>query len=576
MSIFKKAEANLKLLRKSKLTLSLLYLGLLWFIVIILIVPNINSLLFVFFQEGEFTMRAVDRMFGSQRAINSLRNSFVLAPILSLTVGFIGISLVMITEYFDVKGSKILRLGYMTTLIYGGIILVSGYRFLYGSNGYFTNFFASVFPNFNTGWFEGFWAVLFVMTFATTGNHMLFLRNAMRAVDYQTIEAARNMGANQFTILRRIVLPVLTPSLLAVTTFTFLAGLSATSAPLLVGGTDFQTITPMMISFSRMSGSRDLAALMGLILGGASIILILILAQLEKRGHYLSISKVKTSIIKHKIRNPIANFLVHLYAYLLFVIYVAPILAVILFSFTDAPTIARRQLSLSSFTLQNYVAVFSHVRSYQPIVTSVLFAFMAAVGVAVLILVVCRIITKYRNKISSFVEYTFMIPWLLPNVLIAIGLIYTFNMPRWFMMNRVLTGTMVIMVLGYLIIRIPFTLRITRAAFFSLDNTLEDAAKNLGAKTMYTFFKVILPILLPSVLAIFAINFNALLTEFDMSVFLYHPLHMPLGVQIQNLTMADVTTGDNTAITFVYAVLMMVVSSVVLYFAYGRGSRLNE
>jgi len=570
------SQKTIKPMRKSKVILGLIYLGLLWFIAAVLIAPNINSILFVFWQDGDFTMRAVDRMFGSQRAINSLRNSFILAPILSLTVGFIGISLVMITEYFDIKGAKILRLGYMTTLVYGGIILVSGYRFLYGSNGFFTNFFASIFPNFDTGWFEGFWAVLFVMTFATTGNHMIFLRNAMRAVDYQTIEAARNMGANQFTILRRIVLPVLTPSLLAVTTFTFLTGLGATSAPLLVGGPNFQTITPMMLSFSRMAGSRDLAALMGLFLGGASIILIIILAQLEKRGHYLSISKVKTTLVKHKIRNPIANFFVHLYAYVLFVIYVAPIVSVILFSFTDAPTIARRQLSLSSFTLQNYILVFSNSRSYQPIITSVMFSLMAAAGVAILILVVCRIITKYKNKISSIVEYTFMIPWLLPNVLIAIGLIYTFNLPRWFMFNRVLTGTMTIMVLGYLIIRIPFTLRITRAAFFSLDNTLEDAAKNLGAKTMYTFFRVILPILLPSVLAIFALNFNGLLTEFDMSVFLYHPLHMPLGVQIQNLTMADVAQGDNTAITFVYAVLMMVVSSVVLYVVYGRGSRLNE
>ena len=166
-----------------------------------------------------------------------------------------------------------------------------------------------------------------------------------------------------------------------------------------------------------------------------------------------------------------------------------------------------------------------------------------------------------------------MIPWLLPNVLIALGLITTFNQPRWYMLNRVLTGTMAIMVIGYLIICIPFTIRITRASFFSLDNGLEDAAKNLGAKTFYTFFRVILPIILPSVLAIFALNFNRLLSDFEMSVFLYHPLHMPLGVQIQNLTMEDHADIDNTAFTFVYAVLLMIVSSVVLYLVYGRGSK---
>jgi iron(III) transport system permease protein len=65
----------------------------------------------------------------------------------------------------------------------------------------------------------------------------------------------------------------------------------------------------------------------------------------------------------------------------------------------------------------------------------------------------------------------------------------TFGEARWFMGNRVLTGTMGIMVLGYVIIRMPFTLRMTRAAFFAVDESLEEAAKNLGAKSFYTFMK---------------------------------------------------------------------------------------
>ena len=50
-------------------------------------------------------------------------------------------------------------------------------------------------------------------------------------------------------------------------------------------------------------------------------------------------------------------------------------------------------------------------------------------------------IIKHKNKLSGFIEYSLMIPWLLPNVLIALGMILTFNQPRWFMINRVLTGT---------------------------------------------------------------------------------------------------------------------------------------
>lgn len=550
----------------------LIYAFFVWFILSCLVIPNINTIFTVFFENGEFTLEPLQKLLSSEKAMKSLRNSCILAPALSVTVGFVGISLVLITEYFDIRGARMLRIGYMTTLIYGGIILVSGYKFIYGNNGFLTNIFAKVIPNFPTDWFQGFWAVLFVMTFACTSNHMIFLRNAMRAVDFQTVEAAQNMGASQIRILLRVVLPVLTPSLLAVTILTFIIGLSATSAPLLIGGNDFQTITPMILTFSKTVNSRPLAALLALFLGIATILLLTVMMKIEKRGHYMSISKVKTTIRKQKIRNPIINVLVHIYAYILFLIYVLPVVLIVLFSFTDAKTIATRKLSLSAFTLDNYKTILTEASAYRPFIVSVIYSLLSAVAVAILVLMACRIIQKNKNKASAALEYGLLIPWLLPTTLIAIGLITTYNTPRFWMFNKILTGTSVIMFIGYVIIKIPFTLRMTKAAFFSLDDSLEDAARSLGAKGFYTFRRVILPIVLPTVLAIFALNFNGLLGDYDMSVFMYHPLNQPLGVYIKSLTDAQ-TNADNSALSFVYAVLMMIISGTVVYFVYGRGDK---
>lgn len=550
----------------------LIYAFFVWFILSCLVIPNINTIFTVFFENGEFTLEPLQKLLSSEKAMKSLRNSCILAPTLSVTVGFVGISLVLITEYFDIRGARMLRIGYMTTLIYGGIILVSGYKFIYGNNGFLTNIFAKVIPNFPTDWFQGFWAVLFVMTFACTSNHMIFLRNAMRAVDFQTVEAAQNMGASQIRILLRVVLPVLTPSLLAVTILTFITGLSATSAPLLIGGNDFQTITPMILTFSKTVNSRPLAALLALFLGIATILLLTAMMKIEKRGHYMSISKVKTTIRKQKIRNPIINVLVHIYAYILFLIYVLPVVLIVLFSFTDAKTIATRKLSLSAFTLDNYKTILTEASAYRPFIVSVIYSLLSAVAVAILVLMACRIIQKNKNKASAALEYGLLIPWLLPTTLIAIGLITTYNTPRFWMFNKILTGTSVIMFIGYVIIKIPFTLRMTKAAFFSLDDSLEDAARSLGAKGFYTFRRVILPIVLPTVLAIFALNFNGLLGDYDMSVFMYHPLNQPLGVYIKSLTDAQ-TNADNSALSFVYAVLMMIISGTVVYFVYGRGDK---
>ncbi len=547
-----------------------------WFIMACMILPIANLLKTVFFEGGKLSLDAFQKLIKSPRAMKALRNSFILAPTLSLTVGFVGISLVLITEYFDIKGAKILRLGYLTTLIYGGVTLVSGYKFIYSNTGVLTNLLASVFPNMNRNWFTGYWAVLFVMTFSCTSNHMIFLRNAMRAVDFQTVEAARNMGASQWYILRRVVLPVLLPSLFAVTILTFITGLCAMSAPLLVGGKDFQTINPMIKQFADMTttSAKSLSATLSLVLGLATMLLLAIMTFIEKRGHYMSVSKVKTKIVKQKINNPVVNVLVHIYAYALFVIYVIPVVLIVLFSFSDSAHIQLRQLDFSTFSLKNYAELLSKTTAYKPFVVSIVYSALAAVIVGMLVVIACRYIQKHKNgAAATTLEYSLMLPWLLPSTLIALSLILAFNQSRWYMFNQPLVATLWLLLIGYVIIKLPFTMRMTKAAFFSLDNALEDAAKNMGAGEVYTFRRVIFPVLLPTVMAIAALNFNSLLTDYDMSAFLHHPANPTLGVKIKSLTEEMGNSSDGVALTFVYAVLMMIISSIVLYLVYGRGGR---
>ena len=427
----------------------------LWFILACMVFPILNLLKTVFVENGKLSLVSFQKLSKSPRAMKALKNSFILAPTLSLTVGFVGISIVLITEYFDIKGASILRLGYMTTLIYGGVTLVSGYKFIYSNNGVLTNFFANIFPNFNKTWFTGYWAVLFVMTFSCTSNHMIFLRNAMRAVDFQTVEAARNMGASQWTILRRVVLPVLLPSLFAVTILTFITGLCAMSAPLLVGGKDFQTINPMIQQFAEMTttSAKSLAATLSLILGAATMLLLAILTAIERRGHYMSVSKVKTKIVKQKINNPVVNVLVHIYAYVLFVIYVVPVVLIVLFSFSDSAHIQQRQLDFSTFSLKNYAELLSKTTAYKPFLVSIIYSALAAVIVGLLVVIACRYIQKRRGSLSATtLEYSLMIPWLLPSTMIALSLMLAFNQPRWYMFNKPLIATLQLLLIGYVMV----------------------------------------------------------------------------------------------------------------------------
>lgn len=566
------AEKIKKRLASINPTAFVFYALIAWFVVAFLIYPNINIYYEIFFKGGKFSFDAAEKLLSSERAMRSLYNSFILAVSLVFTVNIVGVTLVLISEYFDIKGAKILRLGYFTTLIYSGVVLVSGYKFVYGENGFMTKLLVNLFPSFDTTWFHGYWAVLFVMTFACTSNHVLFLSNAIRKIDFQTVEAAKNMGASTFYILRRVVLPVLKPTMFALTILIFLTGLAATSAPLILGGVEFQTITPMILTFSNSMSSRDLAALLALILGLATLVLLTIMIRFEQKGNFMSVSKVKSELVKQKINNKLGNIAAHILAYFLFLLYIIPVVLIVVFSFTDAHSISTATLGLNSFSLSNYMNVFSNMSAFKPYLVSIVYAAAASVTVVALALAASRILHKFKNKWTSALEYALLIPWMLPSTLIAIGLIVTFNSPRLVIGNSILVGTVWMLYLAYVIVHIPFTLRMVKASFFSLDSNLEDAAKNLGAKSFYTFTKVLLPIILPSTLAVLALNFNGILADYDLTVFLYHPLYQPLGIVIKNSTDAQ-ALADTKALTLVYSVILMIMSAVTLYFVYGRKSK---
>jgi iron(III) transport system permease protein len=442
---------------------------------------------------------------------------------------------------------------------------------VYGESGLVTRFVVSMFPGADPAWFSGMLAVVVVMTLTGTGHHLLFLSAALARIDQQTIEAAQQLGASPWRILRQVVVPVVRPTLFAVTTLTFLGGLAAFAAPQVLGGREFQTITPMILTFAGIPSSRDLAATLALILGVATLVLLTTLNRLEAGGTYFSVSKVPATFRKQPISNRPVNAVVHVCAYALFLLYAVPPLLIVLFSFTDAATISSGRLSLGGFTLANYQRVLTDATAYWPFLVSVGYATVAAVVVIVMVMFVARVLQKYVNALTAGIEYLLHIPWVLPSTLLALGLVITYSTRRPLVGGIVLTGTVSLLAIGYIIVKIPFTLRLMKAAYAGVPDSLEEAATILGAGQGRIYLRVLLPVVLPVAAAVTALNFTSLLDEYDLAVFLAHPLYQPLGITIQNATQNQGNV-DATALTFVYAVLLMVVCTVAMWFVYGRNS----
>lgn len=541
-----------------------------WMILAFIVYPAVYLLGNVFYHDGQVSTEVFGKVFSSRRAMQSLWNSFVLAVTLVITVNIVGTLCVLFTEYWEIKGARLLKLAYMSLLVYGGVVLVSGYKYVYGEKGLLTKLLLQVFPNMNPSWFVGYGAVVFVMTFACTQNHMMFLKNAIHSLDYHTIEAAKNMGSSGGAILFRIVMPVLKPTFFAITILTFLTGLGAMAAPVIIGGENFQTINPMIITFSRSTYSREVAAFLAIILGVATIILLSVFSKIEKGGNYISVSKTKAKLTKQKIQNPALNVLAHVVAYVMFAIYTVPIVLVVLYSFCDSLTIKTGELTAASFTLDNYKKLFTSMEAIEPYIVSIVYSILAAVLAAAVSVICVRFVQKSKNKLNVLFEYGVLIPWLLPSTLIALGLTVAYGDKNPLIFNKVLVGTTVILLIGYTVIKLPFSYRMIKAAFFSLDGDLEEAAKCMGAGAFTTMRKVILPVIFPMVMSVVILNFNGLLSDYDMSVFLYHPLLQPLGIVIKAAS-DESASVDARAMSFVYTVVLMILSSVALYFGQGSG-----
>ena len=599
--------------KASGLSLSMLWkvFGVAFFVYLFfgfMLLPCLNTLTQIFTAKnaaGQTDPLAVIRFFFAGNMPKFIWNSLKLAVCLVITVNIVGVSIVLLTEYFDIKGAKILRLGYMTTLIYSGVALVTGYLFLYDSDGILTTWLVKMFPNINKNWFSGFKAVLFTMTFACTSNHALFLRNAIRSIDYNTVEAARNMGAKPFQVLWKVVFPTLIPTLFSLTVMTFITGLCAMSAPTLLG---YDSINPEIVRLAGSSSADEAfpqarAALLSIILAMFTIILLTVLSSYERKGHYLSVSKTKAKLVKQKITNPAANVLAHIYAYVLFVIYMTPVVMIVLFAFQNYSAIRSKTLSMDQWTLINFFGkqdfefmtnrgklktrsgaisgLFANADTVGGIRLSfVLSAIAAGIACVIVVVAVNYIFKNKGKKRATVVEYCMLFPWLLPTILICYSYRTYFNSNDvWYVLNKNLymrENVRFLIVMAYTVVKLPFALRMIKAAFYAIDDALEEAARNLGASNLVAFRRVKLPIVLPSVLAVFALNFNALFTEYDMSATFHSSYGKSYAMVIQNMCAEEGRDGYNVNASgrrCASTVFIMLVSGLILYLVYGVCAR---
>jgi iron(III) transport system permease protein len=117
--------------------------------------------------------------------------------------------------------------------------------------------------------------------------------------------------------------------------------------------------------------------------------------------------------------------------------------------------------------------------------------------------IIAYVVVKTRYFARGTLDFISWLPFTIPGIILSLGLLTMFLQPQF----RPLYGTMISMVLALIISNMPFGVQIMKGSLMQLGNELEEASRNCGANWFYTYRRVILPLISPTLVVVGVISF---------------------------------------------------------------------
>ncbi|MFA9458432.1 ABC transporter permease [Halalkalibacter sp. AB-rgal2] len=214
-------------------------------------------------------------------------------------------------------------------------------------------------------------------------------------------------------------------------------------------------------------------------------------------------------------------------------------------------------LSFSNLTLRHFVELFSG-SGKDALWNSIWLAALAATISASIGIWVAMIIMKKRGIQEKTMDFFSLAPNTVPGIVVVVGLILFWN-AYW--NPAPIYNTWMMLILTYVILYLPFTVQNIKAVYGQLGDSLFQAAKMSGASSIYMIRTIIIPLLIPGILAGWMMTFTISMRELVGSLILRPPnMHTSAtfiysqfeqGTASLGMAMALVTVGMTTIMLIV-------------------------
>ncbi|WP_313153225.1 ABC transporter permease [Lacrimispora sp.] len=525
------------------------------FMLLFLIYPFCTLITRSFFSgkvEG-FTLENYIRFFTKKYYYSSLGRSLFVSIVTTATTLAVGVPMAYLMSRYNVFGKRFIHIFIIMSLMSPPFIGAYSWIMLFGRAGFVTQFFEGM--GIHLPSIYGKLGIILVFTFKLFPYVYLYTSGAMGSIDSSLEEAAENLGSNKLRRLLTITIPVILPSIAAGAIMVFMTSLADFGTPMLIG--EGYMVLPVLVYneyMSEIGGNAHLASALSVIVVLCSMTVLLLQKYFVTRKNYVMTAMRPP---KEEKLHGLKRFLVTMPVLLVTLIGIIPQIVVVVSSFVKSDFTGFKK----GFSIESYVTIFN--RLWTNIRNTFVFSAAAIVFIIVLGMLISYIVVRQKGIAGQLMDLLIMFPFVIPGAVLGISLIVAFNKQP-----MILTGTAAIMIIAFVVRKLPYTVRSGSAFLQQMDPSVEEASISLGVSPMKTFVKVTARLMAPGILSGAILSWITCINELSSSVMLYGGKTSTISVAIYTEV---VRNSYGTAAALASILTVSTVISLLIFLKVSKG-----
>jgi spermidine/putrescine transport system permease protein len=243
----------------------------------------------------------------------------------------------------------------------------------------------------------------------------------------------------------------------------------------------------------------------------------------------------------------------------IFVMLYVPIVTLIAFSFnTD-----RRGIVWRGFTFDNYVKAWQNTALQEALVNSITIAVLATVISTIVGTMAAIVLWRFRFPGKTAYEGIMSLPIVIPEICMGVALLLFFvdsGMMGW-AVAMPWPLNLANIIIAHVAFCFPFVAIVVRSRLVGFNRQLEEASKDLGASEWQTFWNVLVPFMMPGIVAGALLAFTLSLDDFVITFFTSGPETVTFPVKVYSLVRRGVSPEINAASTIL--IVLTILATVI-------------